>query len=147
MLEPCAAAELQRFPAVQAQTRPMGTVLRERGWPGVVLNRAAHRVEGGEPLDVADLAVHLPREHAVEFAAILKARGGTGPWAPMPRGRAGTGWQLAARLAQHEVQVELLSRALGVEPVRDRLPRSRATWSRPARTCRAPAPRRATRRA
>jgi len=107
VLERCATAELQRFLSVQAQTRLLGTLLRERGWPGVVLKGAAHAAEGGEPLDVADVDVLLPREHAVEFAALLEARGGHRALGTDAAGASGTGWQLATRLAEGGVQVEV----------------------------------------
>jgi hypothetical protein len=107
VLERCATAELQRFLSVQAQTRLVGALLHERGWPGVVLKGAAHAVEGGEPLDAADVDVLLPREHAVEFAALLEERGGHRALGTDAAGASGTGWQLATRLAEGGVQVEV----------------------------------------
>lgn len=107
VLDRCATAELQRFLSAQAQTRLLGTLLRERGWPGVVLKGAAHAVEGGEPLDVGDVDVLLPRHHAVEFAALLEARGGHRALGIDAAGASGTGWQLATRLAEGGVQVEV----------------------------------------
>lgn len=108
LLERRATAELQRFLSVAAQTRLTGALLRERGWPGVVLKGTAHAVEGGEPLDVADVDVLLPREHAVEFAALLEERGGhRAVGGADVAGAEGSGWQLAMRLAEGGVQVEV----------------------------------------
>ena len=108
IVERCATAELQRFLSVQAQTRLVGALLRERGWPGVVLKGTAHAAEGGEPLDVADVDILVPREHAVEFAALLEERGGhQAIGGSDPAGASGTGWQLAMRIAEGGVQVEV----------------------------------------
>ena len=107
VVERCATAELQRFLSVQAQTRLLGTLLRKRGWPGAVLKGAAHAAEESEPLDVADVDVLLPRALAVEFAALLEGRGGHRALGTDAAGARGTGWQLATRLADGSVQVEV----------------------------------------
>ena len=101
-----ATVELQRVLSARAELRRVAVLLRERGWPGVVLKGAACALLG-EPLDLADIDVLVRTEHAEGLAGALGGAGGHRPvGAHVEAGRAGQ-WHLAGMAAPSAVPVEI----------------------------------------
>ncbi|HEU4451765.1 MAG TPA: hypothetical protein VFR81_01860, partial [Longimicrobium sp.] len=67
--------ELQRVLSARAELRRVAVLLRERGWPGLVLKGAASALLG-EPVDLADVDVLVKTEHAEGLAEALGGAGG-----------------------------------------------------------------------
>lgn len=107
ILADLATAELKRFMSAAAQVLLAGSLLRDMGVPGVALKAGAGAAGGGEPVDVADLDLLVPAEHAARFAAALEARGGHRPLKADPPATATGKWEMAGRKAQGALLVEV----------------------------------------
>lgn len=107
VLEEEATHELKRFLSVTAHVHRTARILREAGLPGVVLKGGAAAACGGAPLDVSDLDLLVPSAAAADFAGRLDTSGAYRPRKADPHPTATGKWEMAQRVSEGQVQVEV----------------------------------------